>query len=118
MEVRTIYVAFPGTSCEKTFETEEECLNYEKMETPEMWDMKGNRTLNGEEAMFVKVDEDMMPVLFDKYGKQNFPGLDEEDYGYFYWDDYDETFHYLEEATMKRVQMFMDKHEITSCSRW
>ena len=68
MEVRTIYVAFPGTSCEKTFETEEECLNYEKMETPEMWDEKGNPTFNGEEAMFVKVDEDMMPVLFDKYG--------------------------------------------------
>ena len=46
--------------------------------TPEMWDIEGNRTLNGEEAMFVKVDEDMMPVLFDKYGKGNFPGLDEE----------------------------------------
>ena len=117
MEVRTIYVAFPGTSCEKTFETEEECLNYEQMETPEMWDIEGNRTLNGEEAMFVKVDEDMMPVLFDKYGKENFPGLDEEDYGYFYWDGYDEMFHYLEEATMRRVQKFMEQHEIMSCSR-
>lgn len=117
MEVRTIYVAFPGASCEKTFETEEECLNYEQMETPEMWDVEGKRTLNGEEAMFVKVDEDMMPVLFDKYGKKNFPGLSEEDYGYFYWDDYDETFHYLDEATMRRVQKFMEQHEIMSCSR-
>lgn len=117
MEVRTIYVAFPRTSCEKTFETEEECLNYEKMETPEMWDEKGNPTFNGEEAMFVKVDEDMMPILFDKYGKENFPGLDEEDYGYFYWDGYDETFHYLEESTMRRVQKFMEQHEIMSCSR-
>ena len=67
--------------------------------------------------MFVKVDEHMMPVLFDKYGKENFPGLDEEDYGYFYWDGYDETFHYLDEATMRRVQKFMEQHEITSCSR-
>ena len=117
MEVRTIYVAFPGTSCEKTFETEEECLNYEQMETPEMWDEKGNPTFNGEEAMFIKVNKGMVQFLFDKYGKKNFPGLDEEDYGYFYWDDYDETFHYLEEATMRRVQKFMEQHEIMSCSR-
>ena len=115
MEVRTIYVAFPGTSCEKTFETEEECLNYEQMETPEMWDEKGNPTFNGEEAMFVKVNKGMVQVLFDKYGKKNFPGLDEEDYGYFYWDDWYEQFHYLGRlgiGVMKRVQMFMDKHHI------
>ena len=118
MEVRTIYVAFPGTSCEKTFETEEECLNYEQMETPEMWDEKGNPTFNGEEAMFIKVNKGMVQFLFDKYGKKNFPGLDEEDYGYFYCDDYDETFHHLDEATMRRVQKFMDQHEITSCSRY
>ena len=117
MEVRTIYVAFPGTSCEKTFETEEECLNYEKMETPEMWDEKGNPTFNGEEAMFIKVNKGMVQFLFDKYGKKNFPGLDEEDYGYFYWDDWYEQFHYLGRGVMKRVQIFMDKHEITSCSR-
>ena len=72
MEVRTIYVAFPGTSCEKTFETEEECLNYEQMETPEMWDEKGNPTFNGEEAMFIKVNKGMVQFLFDKYGKKNF----------------------------------------------
>ena len=118
MEVRTVYVAFPGTSYETSFKTEEECCNYEQTMTPEMWDVEGNITLNGEEAMFVKVDEDMMPILFDKYGKKNFPGLSEEDYGYFYWDDYDETFHYLDEATMRRVQKFMEQHEITSCSRY
>ena len=117
MEVRTIYMAFPGTSYETSFKTEEECRNYEQTMTPEMWDIEGKRTLNGEKAMFVKVDEDMMPVLFDKYGKGNFPGLDEEDYGYFYWDGYDETFHYLDEATMRRVQKFMEQHEIMSCSR-
>ena len=117
MEVRTVYVAFPGTSYETPFKTEEECLNYERMMIPEMWDEKGNPTFNGEEAMFVKVDEDMMSLLFDKYGKENFPGLDEEDYGYFYWDDYDEMFHYLEEATMRRVQKFMEQHEIMPCSR-
>lgn len=115
MEVRTFYVAFPGTSYETSFKTEEECRNYEQTITPEMWDIEGKRTLNGEEAMFVKVDEDMMPVLFDKYGKKNFPGLDEEDYGCFYWDDYDETFHYLDEATMRRVQRFMNTHEISPC---
>ena len=118
MEVRTIYVAFPGTSYETSFKAEEECRNYEQTMTPEMWDTDGIRTFNGEEAMFVKVDEDMMPVLFDEYGKENFPGLDEEDYGYFYWDDYDEIFHRLDEATMRRVQKFMDRHEITSCSRY
>lgn len=112
MEVRTIYIAFPGTSCEKTFETEEECLNYEKMETPEMWDEKGNPTFNGEEAMFIKVNKGMVQFLFDKYGKKNFPGLDEEDYGYFYWDDWYEQFHYLGRGVMKRVQIFMEKHNI------
>ena len=115
MEVRTIYVAFPGTFYETPFKTEEECLNYEQTRTPEMWDVEGNRTFNGEEAMFVKVDEDMMPILFDKYGKKNFPGLSEEDYGYFYWDDYDEVFRYLDEETMRRVQRFMDRHEIKTC---
>ena len=117
MEVRTIYVAFPGTSYETPFKTEEECLNYERMMIPEMWYEKGNPTYNGEEAMFVKVDEDMMSLLFDKYGKENFPGLDEEDYGYFYWDDYDEIFRHLDEGTMRRVQKFMEQHEIMPCSR-
>ena len=112
MEVRTVYIAFPGTSCERTFETEEECLNYEQMEAPEMWDEKGNPTFNGEEAMFVKVNKGMMQVLFDKYGKKNFPGLDEEDYGYFYWDDWYEQFHYLGRGVMKRVQIFMEKHNL------
>lgn len=115
MEVRTIYVAFPGTSYETSFKTEEECRNYEQTMTPEMWDMKCNRTFNGEEAMFVEVGKGMMPVLFDKYGKKNFPGLDEEDYGCFYWDDYDEVFRYLDEETMRRVQRFMDRHETKSC---
>lgn len=115
MEVRTIYVAFPGTSYEASFKTKEECRNYEQTATPEMWDVEGNRTLNGEEAMFVKVDENMMPVLFDKYGKENFPGLDEEGYGYFYWDDYDEVFRHLDEETMRRVQRFMNTHEISPC---
>ena len=115
MEVRTIYVAFPGTSYEASFKTEEECCNYEQMATPEMWDEKGNLTFNGEEAMLVKVGEGMMKVLFDKYGKKNFPGLDEEDYGYFYWDDRHEQFYYLDIDVMKRVQRFMDEHEIASC---
>ena len=112
MEVRTVYVAFPGTSCEKSFETEEECLNYEQMETPEMWDEKGNPTFNGEEAMFIKVNKGMVQFLFDKYGKKNFPGLDEEDYGYFYWDDWYEQFHYLGRGVAKRVQIFMEKHNL------
>ena len=117
MEVRTIYVAFPGTSHETSSKTDEASRNHEQPIPPQLWDVEGTRTLNGEEAMFVKVDEDMMPVLFDKYGKKNFPGLSEEDYGYFYWDDYDEIFHYLDEATMRRVQKFMEQHEIMSCSR-
>lgn len=114
MEVRTFYVAFPGTSYEVSFKTEEECRNYEQMATPEMWDEKGNLTFNGEEAMFVKVGEGMMQILFDKYGKKNFPGLDEEDYGYFYWDDWHEQFYYLDKDVMKRVQRFMDGHEMAS----
>ena len=115
MEVRTIYVAFPGTSYETSFKTEEECRNYEQMATPEMWDEKGNLTFNGEEAMFVKVGEGMMQILFDKYGKKNFPGLDEKDCGYFYWDDWHEQFYYLDKDVMKRVQRFMDGHEMASC---
>ena len=82
-----------------------------------MWYVVGKCSLNGVVALFLIVVEDLMPVLFDKYGKENFPGLDEEDYGYFYWDDYDEIFRHLDEATMRRVQKFMDRHEITSCSR-
>lgn len=114
MEVRTFYVAFPGTSCERSFKTSEECYNYERMMTPEMWDEEGNLTPNAEEAMFIKIEQGMAGYLFDKYGEQNFPGLDEEDYGYYYWDDLDESFHYLYEDTIKRVQKFMDKHDIVS----
>ena len=120
MEVRTMYVAFPETACEGIFKTEEECYKYEQALTPKMWDDKGRPTLNGEEAMFVSVKEHMMSLLFEKYGKWNFPGLEEEEendgYGYFYWDDYDEQFHYLDEGTMKRVQEFMRVQNLTSCS--
>ena len=82
------------------------------METPEMWDEKDKPTINGEEAMFIKVNKGMVQFLFDKYGKKNFPGLDEEDYGYFYWDDWYEQFHYLGRGVAKRVQIFMEKHNI------
>ena len=64
--------------------------------------------------MFVKVGEGMMELLFEKYGESNFPGLDEEDYGYFYWDDWDEKFHYLDKNVIKRVQRFIDGHEMAS----
>lgn len=114
MEVRTFYVAFPGTSYEVSFKTEEGCRNHEQKMTPKMWDEKGNLTLNAEEAMFVQVESGMVEYLFDKHGKQNFPGIDEEDYGYFYWDDWDEKFHYLDEDTIKRVHKFMNEHEIAS----
>lgn len=76
MEVRTFYVAFPGTSYEVSFKTEEECRNYEQLMAPKMWDEKGNLTLNAEEAMFVKIESGMAWYLFDKYGEQNFPGID------------------------------------------
>lgn len=111
MEVRTFYVAFPGTSHEASFKTEEDCRNHEQTMTPKMWDGKGNLTLNAEEAMYVQVQSGMVEYLFDKYGKQNFPGLDEENYGYFYWDDWDEKYHYLDEDTIKRVHKFMHEHE-------
>ena len=55
MEVRSIYIAFPETSYETSFKTEEECRNYEQTMIPEMWDEKGNRTFNGAESMFVEV---------------------------------------------------------------
>ena len=112
MEIRTVYVAFPGTDYEVEFKTEDECRNYEQTMCVQMWDEKGNLTLNGEEAMFVKVGEGMMELLFEKYGKDNFPGLCEDDYGYFYWDDWDEIFHHLDKGTMERVQHFMDEHEV------
>ena len=114
MEVRTFYVAFPGTSYEVSFKTEEDCRNHEQTMTPKMWDGKGNLTLNVEEAMFVKIESGMVGYLFDKYGKQNFPGIDEEDFGYFYWDDWHEQFYYLDKDVMKRVQRFMDGHEMAS----
>ena len=115
MEVRTIYVAFPNTSYEVQFKTEEECLNYELRMTPKMWDRLGNPTLKAEEAMFVKIEEGMVEYLFDKYGEDNFFGLEKGDYGYFYWDDWDEKFHYLHTGTIKRVQKFIDEHNIVSC---
>lgn len=112
MEVRTFYVAFPGTSYEVSFKTEEDCRNHEQTMTPKMWDGKGNLTLNAEEAMFVKIENGMVGYLFDKYGKQNFPGIDEEDFGYFYWDDWEERYLYLYKDTIKRVHKFMNEHEI------
>lgn len=112
MEIRTFYVAFPGTSYEISFKTEEECRNHEQLMAPKMWDEKGNLTLNAEEAMFVKIESGMVGYLFDKYGKQNFPGIDEADYGYFYWDDCEERFLYLCKDTIKRVHKFMNEHEI------
>lgn len=114
MEVRTFYVAFPGTSYEALFKTEEDCRNYEQKMIPKMWDEEGNLTLNAEEAMFVQVESGMVEYLFDKYGKKKFPGIDEEDYGYFYWDEGDGKYHYLYEDIIKRVYKFMNEHEIAS----
>ena len=110
MEIRTVYVAFPRTDYEVTFETEAACREYEVLNVPKMWDNEGNPTLNGEEAMFVQIKEGTAGLVFDLYGKQNFPGIDEEDDGVFYWDDYDEVFRYLDTDVIKRVQRFVDSH--------
>lgn len=110
MIMRTIYVAFPETDYEMSFKIETACKEYEETMTPKMWDDKGNPTLNGEEAMFVQIKEGMAGLVFDLYGKSNFPGLDEEDEGVFYWNDYDETFRYLDTDVIKRVQRFVDSH--------
>lgn len=110
MEIRTVYVAFPGTECERTFQTETACREYEEIAIPKMWDEKGDPTLNGEEAMFVQIKEGMAGLVFDLYGKQNFPGIDEEDEGVFYWDYYDEVFRYLDMDVIRRAQRFVDSH--------
>ena len=110
MEIRTVYVAFPGTDYETAFEIEEACKEYEEITTPKMWDSEGNPTLNGETAMFVQIKEGMAELVFDLYGKQNFPGIDEEDEGVFYWDDYDEVFRYLDTDVIRRAQRFVDSH--------
>lgn len=110
MEKRTVYVAFPRTDYEEEFETEMACREHEGLMVPKMWDSNGFPTLNGEEALFVQIKDGMSRLLFDLYGKHNFPGIDEYDGGVFYWDDTDEVFRYLNIDVIKRAQKFIDSH--------
>ena len=106
-----IYRACPNTSKEKDFDSAEKCREYEREYIPKMWEMGGRETLDGELAYFVYIPEGQGSTLLKLYGEDNFAGIGCEDEGFFYWDDFDERFHFLDSATIQRVWNFIKDND-------
>lgn len=95
------YVAYDG----KEFDTAAECLQYEAnvLNTkPQMWDVNGALTEDVESAWLVHLANlNETTWLLNKTTLSE--GIDEESTGWFYWDDWDERYIWLDEKLVNII---------------
>ena len=106
--MRIVYIAFDG----KEFDKEEVCREYEEnlRDTFVMWDRKGNETDDPDHAMFLLLKTEGAGAAFIKacesHGTYS-AGICDGDIGFFYWDDWNETYRYLEKPLLDALETIL-----------
>ena len=100
--MRTIYETLDG----KTFGDIADAEKHERalLEQVQMWDWNKNRTENTAQARLIHLTgdrageklRDMMEHNPDEYEIVSPDVIDDEDCGWFYWDEYAETYRYID----------------------
>ena len=106
--MRIAYIAFDG----KEFTKEEDCREYEERlrSTYMMWDRKGNETDNPDHAMFLLLKTEGAGAAFTKACEANgtySSGVQEGDIGFFYWDEWNEEYRYLEAPVLEAIEIIL-----------
>lgn len=106
--MRIAYIAFDG----KEFNREEDCRAYEDSlkRTFTMWDRKGVETDNPDHAMFVLLKSEGAGAAFtkacDAQGTYS-AGIQEGDIGFFYWDEWNDEYRYLEKPLLDAIETIL-----------
>lgn len=106
--MRIVYIAFDG----KEFNTEEGCRAYEESlkSTFTMWDRKGAETDNPDHAMFLLLKAECSGAAFVKACEAQgtySTGIHEGDIGFFYWDEWNEEYRYLEKPLLDAIETIL-----------
>ena len=106
--MRIAYIAFDG----KEFNREEDCREYEAKlrNTYVMWDRKGVETDNPDHAMFVLLKDEGAGAAFTKACEAQVTlhaGICDGDTGFFYWDEWNEEYHYLERSLLDAIETIL-----------
>lgn len=103
-----IYRAFDGTE----FGTEEACRDYESKAEFKMWDNLGRPTNDVSNCVIVHFPDPAGTRAFINLCREadaTTDGIDCEDYGWFFWDDFNGEFHYMENAMMDALRKILLK---------
>ena len=103
--MRIVYIAFDG----KEFDKEEVCREYEEAlkDNFVMWDRKGLETDDPDHAMFLLLKTEGAGAAFIKACEAQdtyHAGICDGDIGFFYWDDWNEEFRYLEKPLLDALE--------------
>ena len=106
--MRIVYIAFDG----KEFDKEEVCREYEETlkSTYMMWDRKGLETDNPDHAMFLLLKAEGAGAAFIKACENKgtyHNGICEGDFGFFYWDEWNEEYRYLEKPLLDALETIL-----------
>ena len=106
--MRIAYIAFDG----KEFDKEEVCREYEETlkSTYMMWDRKGLETDNPDHAIFLLLKTEGAGAAFTKACEVQgtlSEGIQKGDIGFFYWDEWDEEYRYLEKSLLDAIETIL-----------
>ena len=106
--MRIAYIAFDG----KEFNREEDCREYEERlrDTFVMWDRKGLETDNPDHAMFLLLKTEGSAKVFIGCCEAQCTlntGICDGDIGFFYWDEWDEEYRYLEKPMLDAIETIL-----------
>jgi hypothetical protein len=106
--MRIVYVAFDGTE----FNREEECREYEETlkSTFVMWNREALVTENTDHAIFLLLKTEGAGAAFIKACEAQgtySTGIQEGDIGFFYWDEWNEEYRYLEKPLLDAIETIL-----------
>lgn len=106
--MRIVYVAFDG----KQFDREEECREYEETlkSTFVMWTREALLVTNPDYATFVLLKTEGAGAAFIKVCEAqgtDSAGIQEGDIGFFYWDEWNEEYRYLEKPLLDAIETIL-----------
>ena len=104
MMTKIVYVAMDGTK----FATLTECMEYNRSLDKGRWYKRtGDRTYNTDEAFIVYFPDTTATKAF--ISKCNFEsdykGIDPEDHGWFFWDEWNEEYHYIDDGLIQAFRI-------------
>ena len=112
-----IYRAFDGVE----FRTKESCVQYERnnagLKGVHMWDFSGKPTDESHNAYFLHLDDEMESaaafIAMSENDDGYHDGIEDGDIGWYYWDEYDERYVFMERDIILAFAKAVNEYENT-----